>query len=123
MTDKIDISAEAVDQAVAELRDVTRCRCAPAYTDRGLHDPQCECDSAEAVEILAARLADLEAENREMALQVLASDGQAAEAYTAQQAAEAKLAKAVSTLEYIADTLALYSAKECLAELTGGKDE
>ena len=35
---------------------------------------------------------------------------------------EAKLAKAVSTLEYIADTLALYSAKECLAELTGWDD-
>ena len=30
---------------------------------------------------------------------------------------EAKLAKAISTLQYIADTLALHSAKETLAEL------
>lgn len=34
---------------------------------------------------------------------------------------EEKLAKAVETLEYIADTLALHSAKETLAELKGYK--
>ena len=46
----------SIEQAIAELRDLVRCRCHPAYKDRGLHDPDCNCDSAEAVEVLANAL-------------------------------------------------------------------
>jgi septal ring factor EnvC (AmiA/AmiB activator) len=47
------------------------------------------------------RIEELEAKLREMALDCLAADGQAAEAYQAQLAAEAKLAKAVGALEVV----------------------
>ena len=43
----------SIEQAVAEMRDLVRCRCHPAFTERKLHDPDCNCDSAEAVEVLA----------------------------------------------------------------------
>jgi len=46
----------SIEQAIAEMRDLVRCRCHPAYKDRGLHDPDCNCDSAEAVEVLARAL-------------------------------------------------------------------
>lgn len=45
---------EELKQAIAELQEVVRCRCHEAYRDRGLKDPHCECDSAEAVKIVAA---------------------------------------------------------------------
>ena len=48
-----------LEQAIAELRDLVRCRCHPAFTERGLHDPDCNCDSAEAVEVLARILPTL----------------------------------------------------------------
>jgi len=43
----------SIEQAIAEMRDLVRCRCHPAFTERKLHDPDCNCDSAEAVEVLA----------------------------------------------------------------------
>ena len=43
----------SIEQAIDELRDLVRCRCHPGFTDRGLHDPDCNCDSAEAVEVIA----------------------------------------------------------------------
>jgi len=43
----------SIEQAIAEMRGLVRCRCHPAFTERGLHDPDCDCDSAEAVEVLA----------------------------------------------------------------------
>jgi len=46
----------SIEQAIDELRDLVRCRCHPGFKDRGLHDPDCHCDSAEAVEILARTL-------------------------------------------------------------------
>jgi len=46
----------SIQQAIDELRDLVRCRCHPAYKDRGLHDPDCNCDDAEAVEVLANAL-------------------------------------------------------------------
>ena len=60
----------SIEQAIAEMRDLVRCRCHPAYKDRGLHDPDCNCDSAEAVEVLArfclaATLTALKRENHE----------------------------------------------------------
>lgn len=46
-------------QAMAELQEVVRCRCDEAYRDRGLKDPHCECDSADAVKVVADRIKDL----------------------------------------------------------------
>ena len=46
----------SIEQAIDELRDLVRCRCHPGFTDRGLHDPGCDCDSAEAVEVLVSAL-------------------------------------------------------------------
>ena len=46
----------SIEQAIAEVRDLVRCRCHPAFTERKLHDPDCNCDSAEAVEVLANAL-------------------------------------------------------------------
>ena len=43
----------SIEQAIDEMRDLVRCRCHSGFTDRGLHDPDCNCDSAEAVEVLA----------------------------------------------------------------------
>ena len=48
-------------QAMAELQEVVRCRCDEAYRDRGLKDPHCECDSADAVKVVASRIEALEA--------------------------------------------------------------
>ena len=47
---------------------------------------------------LSARVKELEEQNRELALQALASQGQAADAYEAQLAAESKLENAVGAL-------------------------
>jgi hypothetical protein len=41
-----------VDQAIAELQELVKCRCDPAYTDRGLHDPDCQCDYASEVKVI-----------------------------------------------------------------------
>jgi len=51
---------------------------------------------------MANRIEELEDEMREMALDLMAADGQAAEAYQAQLEAEDKLAKAVEALEKLA---------------------
>ena len=51
MTDK-----EKVQQALAELWDVVKCRCNEAYTGRGLHDPDCECDSEGALQIVTGTI-------------------------------------------------------------------
>jgi hypothetical protein len=55
------MSDDLVKRSIAELQDIVRCRCHPAYKDRGLHDPDCECDSAEAVQVVADRIEELEA--------------------------------------------------------------
>jgi hypothetical protein len=54
------VSDDLVKQAMAELTDVVRCRCNEAYTGRGLRDPDCQCDSAEAVKVVADRIEELE---------------------------------------------------------------
>ena len=61
MTDKIDTTPEAVEQAVGELTDLTRCRCHEAYTSRNLGRVDCDCDSVDAVKALSTRIAELEA--------------------------------------------------------------
>jgi hypothetical protein len=85
------MSDEQLGQALAELGDVVRCRCHEAYRDRDLQDPQCQCDSMDAVRVVLARIEALERERREAALDALAAMGQAQEAYEAQLKAEAKV--------------------------------
>jgi hypothetical protein len=53
---------DPVKQALAELGDVVRCQCHPAFKDRGLKDPQCQCDSADALKVVTDRMEALEAE-------------------------------------------------------------
>ena len=55
------MSDEELKLAMAELQEVVRCRCDEAYRDRGLKDPYCECDSAEAVKVVAIRIKALTA--------------------------------------------------------------
>lgn len=55
------MSDEELKLAMAELQEVVRCRCDEAYRDRGLKDPHCECDSAEAVKVVAIRIKALTA--------------------------------------------------------------
>jgi hypothetical protein len=56
------VSDDLVKQALAELGDIVRCRCHAAYTDRKLHDPDCNCDSAEALQIVSGRIEALQAQ-------------------------------------------------------------
>jgi hypothetical protein len=56
------VSDDIVKQALAELGDIVRCRCHAAYTDRKLHDPDCNCDSAEALQIVSGRVEALQAQ-------------------------------------------------------------
>lgn len=71
---------EELKQAIAELQEVVRCRCNEAYRDRGLHDPQCECDSAEAVKIVADHIKALTAKLAKAveALEDISGNGNAA---------------------------------------------
>jgi hypothetical protein len=76
---------------------------------------------------LADRIEELEADLRKMALDYLAAQGQAAEAYRAQLAAKHKLARAVEALKRIelsTDTRKQGAiAMATLAELNGKTDE
>jgi len=53
-------NALPIQDAVAELRDLVSCRCNDAYTGRGLHDPDCQCDSKDAVKAVTDRIDALE---------------------------------------------------------------
>ncbi|CAB4157890.1 hypothetical protein UFOVP681_52 [uncultured Caudovirales phage] len=53
---------DALKQALAELGDVVRCRCDEAYRERDLQDPECNCDSMDAVRVVIARIEWLERE-------------------------------------------------------------
>ena len=46
-------------QALEGLRELTQCKCHPAFADRGMEDPDCQCDYRPDVEALAAHLAAL----------------------------------------------------------------
>ena len=54
------MSDDLVKQALAELQDLVRCRCAPAYKDRKLRDPDCHCEDAGTVKVVAERVETLE---------------------------------------------------------------
>jgi hypothetical protein len=56
------VSDDLVKQALAELGDIVRCRCHAAYTDRKLHDPDCNCDSAEALQIVSGCIEALQSQ-------------------------------------------------------------
>ena len=131
---------DLVRQSIAELQDIVRCRCHPAYRDRGMQDPDCECDSADAVQIVADRIEELEAK---LDWVLVERDETFALMLDRAQTAEAKLAKAVEECACIAEShkpsAALlsdrywrgvdeaahsiaYEIYATLAELTGGKD-
>ena len=78
--------AEQVQQALAELWDVVKCRCHEAYTGRGLHDPDCQCDSTDALQIVTHRIKALTEQ-----LAAARDDAKEAEAYA--EELEAKLAE------------------------------
>lgn len=52
----MSIDTKAEQQALIELRALVSCRCHPAYRDRGMHDPDCHCDDAASVDLIAAAL-------------------------------------------------------------------
>lgn len=66
---------ETVADALAELGELVRCRCHPAYKDRKMHDPECHCDSAEAVSVLAAEVARLTAERDALRARIAEQQG------------------------------------------------
>ena len=55
------MTGDLVKQSIAELQDLVRCRCHPVYKDLEMHDPDCDCDSAAAVQVVADRIEELEA--------------------------------------------------------------
>ena len=56
------MSDDLVKQFIAELQDLVQCRCHEAFKGRGLHDPDCHCDTAEAVKVVADRIEELESQ-------------------------------------------------------------
>jgi hypothetical protein len=120
------MSDDLAKQSIAELQDLVRCRCHPAYKDRGLHDPDCECDNAENVKVVADRIEELEAEVKRLEAQC---DGLAQAAINNGQGliiAEAKLAKAVGITEGLRDAwytrdLVQSDFDHAVAELRGNK--
>jgi hypothetical protein len=55
-----------VDQAIAELQEMVECRCDPAYEDRGLHDPNCQCDYASEVQVIVDYIEQLNAKIKKL---------------------------------------------------------
>ena len=136
------MSDDLVKNAIAELQDDVRCRCHPAYKDRGLHDPDCNCDNAGAVQVVADRIEKLQAENerlRSLVVDVINDTGDDPEIMAASRAewaaraleAEAKLAKAMDALDFYACSCVVPCeqlngscgdvARKAIAELKGKK--
>ena len=55
-----------VKHALASLQELVQCRCHEAFKDRGLHDPQCNCDYVEEVEAVTAYIEGLEKKNKDL---------------------------------------------------------
>ena len=89
-------------QAMAELQEVVRCRCDEAYRDRGLHDPQCECDSAEAVKIVANRIKALTKERDDYAHKLMRANN----TYTEMHLEIERLSDKLATCEKYRDAYA-----------------
>jgi hypothetical protein len=132
------MSDDLVKQSIAELQDLVRCRCQPVF----MHGPDCNCDTADAVQTVADRIEELEADNkglRHMILDQINSTGDGPEIMAATRvewaaralAAEAKLARSVEGLEAISsdmceprdDASAFLTCQSILAELKGGSDD
>jgi len=126
---------DLVKQSIAELQDLVRCRCHEAYRGRGMHDPDCHCDTAEAVKVVADRIKALTAE-RDAALlreKALKDSNQEARDYLKERDdLKAKLARALTIFDNIVIALdpeegeinrlyALQDLRRVLAELKGEK--
>ncbi len=111
--------------AMAELQEVVRCRCDEAFRDRGLKDPQCECDSAEAVKIVADRIEALTKERERLALAICGGEDLPgyANAQTVETLEKVARDNAKATMAEINRTLAveakLAKAVEALRNLHG----
>ena len=101
-------------QAIAELQDLVRCRCHPAYKDRKLHDPDCECDNAENVKVVADRIEELEAKLAK-AVEALGVLIQLA------HDCEKELTEELHRQDFCGESLPLTNARATLAELKGEK--
>ena len=108
------MSDDLVKQSIEELRELMRCRCHPAYTDRGLHNSDCMYYMDAAVNIVADRIEELEAklEMAEESLTVI--DALDPEGFV-NGCSPSALIGLVSRMGAIARTT--------LAELTGGNDD
>lgn len=56
------MSAEPLDRAVRDLREMTACRCRPDWTERRLHEVHCQEEYREDVDLLAAEVESLRAQ-------------------------------------------------------------
>ena len=110
------MSDDPVKQAIIELQDLVRCRCHPAYKDRNLHDPDCHCEDADNVALVAARIEELEAKLAK-AVEGLDRIAHASDVYGVEANAEDQGA---CTLAY-AHKLICNLARAALAELKGDK--
>ena len=124
------MSDDLVKQSLAELHDIVRCRCHPAYTGRGMHDPDCECDSIEAVKAVADRIEELEAKLAAKEKLVLALAGDKIDLVSELSGVKGKLAKAVKLAEEAFDfnddgddCLGWHSINDRIAELKRQDDE
>jgi len=93
------MSDDLVKQSIAELQDIVRCRCHPAYKDRGMHDPDCECDSADAVQVVINYIAELEEYKAMYERQASENFQMYVDANEARIDAETSLAKVVEALD------------------------
>ena len=111
------MSDDLVKQFIAELQDLVQCRCHEAFKGRGLHDPDCHCDTAEAVKVVTDRIAELEAKLAE-ALEALRDI--ARQKRTDELASKhcAEFADFEGGYDACVDV-----ARTTIAELAGGKDE
>jgi CHASE3 domain sensor protein len=133
MTDEV-----LVKQALAELGDVVRCRCHEAYKGRGLHDPDCQCDSAEALATVTKHIEALTEQ-----LEAARADAKEAEAYAEElekqlnicrmaqvvmengiAQVEGEFARAMKhVMDYSNDRHLVAFARAALAEIEGERDE
>jgi len=99
---------DLVKQALAELQDLVRCRCDKAYKDRKLHDPDCHCDDADNMKIVADYVEELERILSSSPCEIAAHSNRLTEYMFHWEGraldAEAKLAKAVEALRRIANS-------------------
>jgi hypothetical protein len=99
------------DQVIAALQEMVKCRCNPAYKDRGLHDPNCQCDYASEVQVIVDFI---EQQNAKLAKTLKALE--IARVHVANNAQGWSISRAPSR-----DDLTIVDS--ALAELKGEKDD